>query len=135
MIREVFDAKFVKFLIIGAVNTAFSAIIMFIMYNSMGLGYWGSSFISYILASILSFFLNRNITFKNSEPILKTAIKFSINVAVCYFFAYLLARPVISILLSGMMLSPELIDKSSMLLGMVLFTLLNYMGQRFFAFK
>lgn len=135
MISKFFDIKFLKFILVGIINTAFSALIMFFLYNVVNWGYWGSSVSAYILGSILSFLLNKSFTFKNEDPILKTALKFSVNVAICYLVAYSIAKPTVLFVLSNMELSASVIEQISMLFGMCLFTLLNYFGQRFFAFK
>jgi putative flippase GtrA len=130
-----FDIKLIKFVLVGIANTLFSAVIMFLLYNLMHFGYWGSSAISYVLGSILSFFLNKNFTFQNKESIWITALKFSITVAICYVIAYSIAQPIVTMLLKNLQLSKSWIEQISMLFGMGLFTLLNYVGQRFFAFK
>lgn len=59
-------------------------------------------------------------------------IKFILNIVVCYFLAYGLAKPLVKLLLVG---NKNVIDNISMIIGMVFFTGLNYLGQRFFAFK
>ncbi|WMJ24209.1 GtrA family protein [Paludicola sp. MB14-C6] len=130
-----FDIKLIKFVLVGVLNTLFSMVIMFLLYNLFHFGYWGSSSVSYILGSILSFVLNKSFTFQNKDSIWKTALKFSINVAICYLLAYSLAQPLMKLLLSDMHLKTSWVEQISMLFGMVLFTLLNYIGQRFFAFK
>ncbi len=133
--RDLFDAKLLKFILVGIANTLFSAVIMFLLYNLAHFGYWGSSAISYILGSILSFILNKSFTFQNKDSVLKTGLKFALNVAVCYVIAYSLAQPAITWLLASFNLSKNITDQISMLFGMCLFTGLNYIGQRFFAFK
>ncbi len=135
MKNKFFDIKLLKFIVVGVVNTLFSMLLMFLLYNLLHFGYWGSSSISYILASILSFVLNKSFTFKNKDSILKTAVKFSINVAICYVLAYSVSKPLVILILSKFSLSSEIIDQAAMLFGMVIFTMLNYVGQRFFAFK
>ena len=135
MMGKLFDSKFLKFIVVGVINTLFSMLIMFVLYNVCHLGYWGSTAFSNILASALSFILNKSFTFKNNDSVLKTAIKFAINVAVCYIVAYSLAQPLVNLALSSVNLSKSTVDMLSMLCGMCLFTLLNYFGQRFFAFK
>lgn len=134
-LSKFFDARFIKFVLVGLMNTALSVAIMFLLYNWLNMGYWSSSAISYVLASISSFFLNRNFTFKSKESILKSAIKFSINVAICYVLAYSLAKPLVVFSLSKFNLPQSTTEQIAMLLGQVLFTVLNYIGQRFFAFK
>lgn len=130
-----FDKKLLKFILVGVVNTLFSAAIMFLLYNLADFGYWGSSAVSYVLGSILSFFLNKSFTFQNRDSLWKTALRFTVNVAVCYVIAYTLAKPLVIEVLSGAALSRELVEQISMLFGMCLFTGLNYIGQRFFAFR
>lgn len=134
-ITKFFDIKFFKFVIVGVINTIFSMLIMFLLYNLLHFGYWGSSVIAYVLSSVLSFFLNRNFTFNNKDSIAKTAFRFIINIAICYIIAYSLAKPLVLMCLSGTALSANIVEQIAMLFGMVLFTLLNYVGQRFFAFK
>lgn len=130
-----FDVKFLKFVIVGVINTLFGTLLMFLLYNLFNFGYWGSSAISYILASILSFYLNKRFTFKNKESITKTASKFAVNIAVCYLLAYSISKPLVTLILSNTSLSKSIVEQLSMLFGMALFTMLNYIGQRFFAFR
>jgi putative flippase GtrA len=133
--RVLFDVKFLKFILVGIINTIFGTAIMFLLYNLAGFGYWGSSAVSYILGSILSFFLNKNFTFRNKESSIKTALRFTVNIAVCYLAAYSISKPIVVRILSNASLSKSIVEQLSMLFGMVLFTMLNYIGQRFFAFK
>lgn len=135
MKEKFFDIKLIKFALVGVVNTLFSAAIMFLLYNLANFGYWGSSVVSYILGSTLSFFLNKNFTFKNNDSLFTTAARFAVNVAICYLIAYSIAKPAVFFVLSNTQLSDNIVEQISMLFGMVLFTLLNYIGQRFFAFK
>lgn len=132
---EFFDAKFLKFIMVGVINTLFGTLLMFLLYNLAGFGYWGSSAASYILASILSYFLNKRFTFRNKESVIRTALRFSVNIAVCYLLAYSISKPLMEAILSGTSLSKSIVEQISMLFGMCLFTLLNYIGQRFFAFR
>ncbi len=134
-LKEMFDIKLLKFLAVGVANTVFSAVIMFLLYNLLHFGYWGSSAVSYVLGSILSFVLNKNFTFQNKDGLLKTALKFTLNVAICYVIAYSLAKPLVAFALSGTSLASRTVEQIAMLFGMCLFTAINYFGQRFFAFK
>jgi putative flippase GtrA len=96
-------------------------------------GYWVSSALGYIIGSIVSYFLNKHFTFKNKEKGFKPALKFAINIAVCYFLAYGLAQPLAEWVLSSQ--SEDIRTNLAMLAGMCLFVAFNYIGQRFFAFK
>lgn len=130
-----FDLKLVKFLAVGVLNTVFSAVVMFLLYNLAGFGYWGSSAASYLLGAVLSYVLNKKFTFQNEDAVWKTALKFAVNVAVCYLLAYSLAQPAVTWLLSSMKLEQKIVEQAAMLAGMALYTLFNYVGQRFFAFR
>lgn len=134
-ILRLFDRTLLKFLLVGVANTLFSAAIMFVLYNVAHFGYWGSSAAAYVLASILSFCLNRRFTFQSRAPLLGSAVRFSINVAVCYLMAYSAAQPLVSWALGGSGLSQSMVEQLAMLVGMCVFTGLNYLGQRFFAFR
>ena len=127
------DAKLLRFLIVGVINTLVGTAIMFGLYNLAGVGYWPSTAANYVLTSILSFFLNKYFTFRNHEQNWSQVLRFVINIAVCYLLAYGIAKPLCLRLLAHT--SVTLRDNISMLVGMVLFTGLNYLGQRLFAFK
>ncbi len=132
-ILSLFDAKLLRFLIVGVINTLVGMAIMFGLYNLAGCSYWVSSAANYILTSILSFFLNKYFTFKNKEQSLSQVLRFVINIAICYLVAYGIAKPLCLRLMANA--SVSLRDNVSMLVGMVLFTGLNYLGQRLFAFR
>ncbi|MDO5549035.1 MAG: GtrA family protein [Eubacteriales bacterium] len=133
LFSKLFDRSFLRFVLVGVVNTLFGTAIMFSAYNLLGLNYWVSSALNYILASILSYFLNKHFTFQNKEKGIGVLFRFVINILVCYLLAYGIAKPLIRALLTSA--GPRIQDNVSMLTGMVLFTFFNYFGQKFFAFK
>ena len=106
---------------------------MFVFYNVFHLSYWISSASNYFFGSILSYFLNKNFTFKYGAFDFKSVLRFTINILVCYIIAYSVAKPLIRHLLEGQSVTIQ--ENIAMLVGTVLFTGLNYLGQRFFAFK
>ena len=59
--------------------------------------------------------------------------RFALNVAVCWLLAYGLAKPLVLWALSGREVWIQ--ENVAMLVGMCLYTALNYLGQRFFAFR
>ena len=133
MLKELFDSSAVRFVLVGIVNTLFGAGIMFVFYNCLHLSYWISSASNYFFGSILSYFLNKYFTFRYKKRSFKVIVKFVINILVCYFAAYSVAKPLIAALLTGF--SQTVQENVAMLAGMVIFTVLNYVGQRFFAFR
>ena len=131
-INKLIDKNFIIFLLVGVLNTLLSTVLMFLLED---LGYWPSTAIAYIAGAVVSFFLNRYITFKSEEDFLRSAVKFSINVAVCYIIAYSLAQPIAGFVLSYTPISLKWQERIIKLFGMGLYTLINYFGQRFFAFN
>jgi len=128
----IFDKKFFKFILVGVINTIVGSAIMFSLYNLAHLSYWVSSACNYFFASILSFFLNKYFTFTVREWSLFMIIAFILNIAVCYFIAYGLAKPLINYFLQS---EPQNIRENvALFAGMCLFTGLNYLGQRFVVF-
>ena len=125
--------KLFRFIIVGVINTIVGTTIMFGLYNLFGCSYWVSSATNYILTSILSFFLNKYFTFKNTKRSFKQVLRFALNIAVCYLLAYGIAKPFIFFILSNT--NERFQNNISMLVGMCLFTGFNFLGQRFFAFK
>ena len=133
MIRKLLDKTFWKFILVGIANTLFGTGIMFLFYNVFHFGYWISSASNYVFGSILSYFLNKHFTFRNKSKDPKVILRFVVNITVCYLVAYGLAKPLVRTLLSGMSVTVQ--DNGAMLVGMVVFVGLNYIGQRFFAFR
>jgi len=146
-IKKFFDIKFWKFILVGILNTIVGTGLQFVLYNCTILntmsekGTFIASSVSYFLASIMSYFLNKYFTFKNKEKGWKPVIRFAINIAVCYSIAYGLAIPVTSWICKANNLSmfgwsvDTFASNVSMVIGSCLFVALNYIGQRFFAFK
>lgn len=131
-IKELIFGSAGRFVLVGIVNTLVGSAIMFGLFNFAGCSYWFSSAANYTLTSILSFFLNKHFTFKNKEKSVAQVIKFALNIAVCYILAYSVAKPLVYSLLAGA--SDFVRDNGALLTGMVIFTGLNYLSQRFIIF-
>ncbi len=132
-IKKFFDASFIRFVLVGIVNTLFGTAIMFVFYNVFHFGYWFSSASNYVLASILSYFLNKYFTFRSKGDNWRPVVKFIINISVCYLLAYGIAKPLMRWILSGA--TQTIQENIAMLTGMVLFVAFNYTGQKFFVFN
>ena len=130
--KKLFDVSMLKFLLVGVGNTLLSTVLMFAL---EGLGYWPSTAIAYVAGAVMSFFLNKRFTFHSDEVLWKAAVKFAVNVAVCYVVGYGLARLVMGALSPLNPLPAIWWERLSKLVGMGLYTVFNYFGQRFFAFK
>ena len=132
-IGKFFDAAFLRFLLVGLINTLVGSGVMFLLYNLAHRGYWFSSAMNYVVGSVVSYFLNKNFTFRRRGHDAATVPRFILNIAVCYAAAYGAARPLARAVLSGA--SETLRDNVAMGCGMCIFTALNYLGQRMFVFR
>ena len=132
-LKKLLDKTFFKFILVGIANTLAGSAIMFVFYNIFHFGYWISSASNYIFGSILSYFLNKYYTFKSRDSSIAGVLKFIVNISVCYAVSYGLAKPLVALALSG---APKTVaDNLALLVGMGLFVILNYIGQRFFVFR
>ena len=129
---KLIDKSIPKFLLVGVGNTLLSMVLMFLL---EGLGYWPSTAIAYVAGAVMSFFLNRHFTFHSEETALRSAVKFALNVAVCYLLAYGVAQPVMELLPRPDVVPIIWWERLTKLVGMGFYTVLNYFGQRFFAFR
>ena len=128
-----FNSTIWKFLLVGVLNTLVGAGLMFLLYNLAGCSYWVSSAANYLVGGVLSFFLNKYFTFQSKERSLPELLRFALTVGLCWILAYGLAKPLALRLLAS---APEKLQTNvAMLFGMGLYTILNYFGQRFFAFR
>ena len=132
-IKKWLDFTTIKFIIVGIINTVVGTSVMFILYNIFSVGYWMSSAANYIIGSIVSYFLNKYFTFQNREKSFKQIILFVINISLCYLIAYGVAKPMVAFILNQY--NEKIQGNISMLVGMGLFVILNYFGQRLVVFR
>lgn len=130
---KLIDKTTIKFLIVGVINTCVGTAVMFLMYNLLHVGYWISSASNYIIGSIVSYFLNKYFTFQNKDKSFGMVVKFVVNITICYVLAYGMAKPLVNFALQSF--SKTIRENLAMLVGMGLFVVLNYFGQRFVVFK
>lgn len=133
MRHKLLDGTVVRFLLVGVINTLVGCGAMFLLYNLAHWSYWLSSAANYVLGGVVSFFLNKYFTFRKREWSWRQAGRFAVNVAVCWLLAYGLAKPLVLSVLEGRPVWLQ--ENGAMAVGMCLYTALNYLGQRFFAFR
>lgn len=132
-ILSLFDAKMWKFLLVGVLNTLVGDGLSFLLINLTEIGMWWATAVPTAIASVMSYFLNKHFTFKNTETGWKPVLRFALNIGVCYLLAYGVAIPLMGWALSGV--GEAWRDNITKLTGMCLFTGCNYLGQRLFAFR
>ena len=132
-ILALFDIKMWKFLLVGVLNTLVGDGLSFLLINVTDMNLWLATAMPTALASVMSYFLNKHFTFKNTEKGWKPVLRFALNIAACYLLAYGIGIPAMQWLLAGA--TRALRDNLTKLTGMGLFVGFNYLGQRFFAFR
>lgn len=132
-VNDLVDKTTLKFLLVGIVNTLVGTGVMFLAYNVGNLNYWISSASNYVIGSMVSYVLNKYFTFQNKERSVKQLLLFVLHITLCYLIAYGAAKPLVCHIMEGASMAVR--DNCAMLAGMVLFIVLNYLGQRFLVFK
>ncbi|MGD9559927.1 MAG: GtrA family protein [Oscillospiraceae bacterium] len=131
------DRSLLIFLIIGAANTIVSCAISFALTYWAGWGLFWSTFTAYALCSVPSFYFNRRFSFQSRAPLGPSVLRFTLIIAACFFLSYGLNQVVVPALRARFF--PGLGEVWYILLRLVgiqvVFTLLNYVGQRLWAFK
>lgn len=131
--NKIIDSTIPKFLLVGIINTIFGCGLMFLLYNFFSYSYWFSSAANYVVGGTISFILNKYFTFNSKKWSWQQVWRFILTVAVCYVIAYSFAKPLVIYLLANY--DRKVQENVAMVVGMCLYTVLNYLGQRFFAFK
>lgn len=150
--RKIFDEKLIKFALVGVLNTIVGYAINLLALNVLGLPFEIALICNYVPTSVMSFFLNKYFTFKSGGNLKKEALRFAINIAVCLTLASGIAKTATYFVLTNyapneffefvskvtfglLKEKANITDNLATLVGMGLFVIFNYMGQRFFAFK
>ncbi|MDO5601517.1 MAG: GtrA family protein [Oscillospiraceae bacterium] len=147
MIKKLFsffcDKSLLIFLLIGGGNTVISMAGSQLLLGPFTVlwgekaAYWASTALMFALTSIASFILNRHFSFKSKAPLLQSAVRFAIVIAVCYLVSFGLSDFLVPWALGALFpaLSSEWVTRIAMLFAQCIFTLFNYVGQRLWAFK
>lgn len=153
-IKELFkklflDVSFRRFILVGIINTLVGLGVNYLLLWLLGMNdkvsdnaaYWIASAANYVVGSIVSYFLNKYYTFRSRGKSASEVLRFIVNIVVCWIVAYGTARPFIGWLFTGTWIwpwenvkLPGAAGYIATLLGAGLFVILNYFGQRFFAF-
>jgi len=127
--------SFVRFIIVGVVNTIVGLTCMYLFLHAVGLSYWISTFLGNSVGACVSFILNKNFTFQSQSSVIKSAIRFIIVILCCYFISYDLGKNLVTwVLKSNAIFNERLKTDLAILVGTGLYTILNYFGQKLFVF-
>lgn len=128
-----FIMEVIHFGMVGVINTLMGWVIMAVLYNLIHMNYWLSSGISYFIGSVFSYHANSRVTFKVENKDKWLPWRFAVNIIVCYLIAFSVAQPLVERILAA---QPKVIvDNVAMFLGMCMFIVMNFFGQKLFVFK
>lgn len=131
--RSVFDETLLRFILVGAVNTAIGYTAMFLCYNVFHLNYWISSASNYVVGGTASYFMNRRFTFHSNRCGWKLMVIFAVNIAVCAFLGHGISKPLAQFFLPNA--SQSVVDHTAMLGGSAIYFCLNYLSQKYIVFR
>lgn len=149
--KKVFDKTFFLYLLLGILNYAFCNAVMLFVNIALGVPETPSLVIEFALQTIISFFLNRYVTFRGWRVSRLWPLHSLASVGLCYllakvllrdFFVWLMLTPLPSAIaawLQGLLhndLPPEFFcRKLAMLLCTLTYSVINYIGQRYVVFR
>lgn len=130
-------STFLRFLLVGVINTAVGLGIMLGLLNLAGLGYWPSTLIGHAVGACVSYILNRSYTFRSDVHWLKGFLLFSLVVLTCYFISYGLGMAIVERALPILFphAGSRLIENVAVVVGMGMYTVLNFLAQQRFVFR
>jgi len=132
--KKLIDKTTIMFLLMGGVCTVVGAGTMFLLHNLAGCSYELSTAANVVVGAVVSYFLNKHFTFKKkSSNVKREVLLFAVNAAICWIVGYGVAKPLTLYLLESAPLFWQ--NNIAMVVGMVFYTGLNYIGQRFVVFK
>ncbi|MGG5253193.1 GtrA family protein [Neobacillus sp. SM06] len=127
--------SFVRFLLVGVVNTIVGLSAMYFFLHGLSFSYWTATFIGNSVGAVVSYFLNRTFTFKSSTAVGKSMFRFVAVILACYFLSYYLGEKLAIIVLQQLpLISDKYAADAAVLVGTGIYTISNYLGQRMFVF-
>ena len=131
------DRSLLFFLLIGGANTVISMAGSFLLNNYAHWPLFWSMATMFAVCSVGSFYFNRKYSFQSKAPLGRSILRFSIIITVCFLLSYGVNQLLMPWLRATYF--PGIADiwySAIRIVGVqVVFTLLNYVGQRLWAFK
>ncbi|OAB43365.1 GtrA family protein [Paenibacillus glacialis] len=129
------NRDFIKFLCVGVLNTMVGLSITFLFLNWMGCNYWTSTFIGNSIGAVVSYFLNKNFTFRSDVSNRKAMWKFASVILLCYLVSYAFSYILFKFIVGELIYNDGILTNLTALVGAGIYTLLNYFAQKYFVFK
>lgn len=126
---------FIRFLLVGILNTIIGMGLMFLLKIGLNWPYWMATFIGNSIGAAVSFFLNRSFTFNSKVSMGKGMIKFIAVILICYLASFSAGRFIASFGIAIPITTVIPADNLAIVIGTGLYTILNYLGQKRFVFN
>ncbi|QED48230.1 GtrA family protein [Cytobacillus dafuensis] len=129
--------SFIRFLLVGIMNTLTGLSIMLLLLNVIGLSYWLSTFIGNSAGAFVSYFLNRSFTFQSESKITKSLPRFIAVILVCYFISFTVSHTAAEIISDISFFGYIFLSKENLavIIGTGFYTVMNYFGQKHLVFN
>jgi putative flippase GtrA len=124
-----------SFIIVGIVNTIIGLSSVYFLFNILGINYWPSTFFGNGIGMFLSFYLNKKFTFQSQGKTLRNLFKFFVVVIACYYLSYWLGIRLSNWVIAPFTMNSKVIGNVSILLGAGLYTITNFIGQKYLVFN
>ncbi|RSD25501.1 GtrA family protein [Mesobacillus subterraneus] len=130
------DHPFIRFLLVGMLNTLIGMGMMLLLSNGLHWPYSFATFTGNMIGAIFSFLLNRSFTFRSGISARKGIPRFAMVIILSYSVSFSL-----SWLLSGLLGEWPFVqsfiskDNLAILLGTGIYTTVNFWGQKNFVFN
>lgn len=127
--------SFIRFLLVGVINTCVGLFIIFFLLNALHLSYWVSTFVGNSAGACISYLLNRSFTFNSTVSFQSGLPRFVTIILICYFGAYFISEKLMIWFNPFHYVSTMVEQNGAVLIGSVLYTIGNYLGQKYFVFN
>ncbi|MEH6992370.1 GtrA family protein [Neobacillus drentensis] len=127
--------SFIRFLLVGVINTCVGLFIIFFSLNALHLSYWVSTFVGNSAGACISYLLNRSYTFNSTVSFHRGLPRFLTIILICYFGSYYCSEKLMIWFTSFHFENTAVEQNGAVLLGSVLYTISNYLGQKYFVFN
>lgn len=125
----------IKFMIVGCINTIVALSIVFILLDFVNWPYWPATFVGTVIGACINYLLNKRFTFQSDAPLWKSFKWFIAVFLVCYFVGYQLGLTMAYFILNHWHILPIAYHhEAAVLIGSELYTISNYLGQRYLVF-
>lgn len=121
------SSTFLRFVLVGISNTLIGMSIIYFAWRFLHLGDLFSNMLGYAVGFVWSYAMNRWWTFQHSGPVSQSLARF-VLVCACAYCANLLVLFALRHEMGQASFLPHVA-------GMVVYTIMGYLGSRFFAFK